>query len=59
MVNVVVDDVTAVEARLIAHDTGWHRELEETAWGTVGTVLDPDGNFVQVIHVDQQRETRT
>ena len=27
----------------------WVREVERTAWGRIGTVLDPDGNYLQVI----------
>ena len=27
----------------------WVRELERVPWGIIGTVLDPDGNYVQII----------
>jgi hypothetical protein len=47
--NFVVDDILAVEARLVAMETVWIRELERTPWGIIGTVLDPDGNYVQII----------
>ncbi len=47
--NFHVDDITVVEARLIAMEAIWVREVEATSCGIIGTVLDPDGNFVQVI----------
>jgi hypothetical protein len=47
--NVVVDDAGAVEARLIAGGAVWVRELESGRHGRIGTVLDPDGNYVQFI----------
>lgn len=27
----------------------WVRELDSTPWARIGTVLDTDGNYVQVI----------
>jgi hypothetical protein len=47
--NVVVEDAAAVEGRLIAGGTVWVRELEPGRHGLIGTVLDPDGNYVQFI----------
>lgn len=49
LLNFYVDDAAAVEARLIAMDTVWIRELDRTCWGVIGTVVDPDGNYVQII----------
>jgi hypothetical protein len=49
ILNFVVDDILAVEARLVAMETIWVRELEHTSCGVIGTVLDPDGNCVQII----------
>jgi hypothetical protein len=49
ILNFVVDDVKAVEARLVAMDAIWVRELERTPSGMIGTVLDVDGNYVQII----------
>ena len=49
ILNFYVRDILAVEARLIAMETIWIRELERTPWGMIGTVLDADGNYVQVI----------
>lgn len=45
----VVDDVLATEARLVALEVVWIRELEATPCGIIGTVLDADGNYMQVI----------
>ena len=47
--NFAVRDVLAVEAWLVETETTWIRELESTPWGTIGTVLDADGNYVQVL----------
>lgn len=49
ILNFLVEDMLAVEARLVAMETIWVRELERTSCGIIGTVLDPDGNFVQII----------
>ena len=47
--NVIVGDAAAVEAQLIARGAVWVRELEAGPCGLIGTVLDPDGNYVQFI----------
>jgi predicted enzyme related to lactoylglutathione lyase len=47
--NFHVDDVRAVEARLVEMEAIWVREIERTPWGMIGTVLDPDGNYVQIV----------
>jgi hypothetical protein len=44
-----VDDIRAAEERLVALDAVWVRELEPTRWGIIGTVLDLDGNYVQIV----------
>jgi hypothetical protein len=49
VLNFVVDDIKTVEARLIAMEAVWLRELERTPSGIIGTVLDVDGNYVQII----------
>jgi predicted enzyme related to lactoylglutathione lyase len=49
ILNFHVDDIRAVEARLVAMEATWVRELERTPWGIIGTVLDLDGNYVQII----------
>ncbi len=52
ILNFFVDDIRAVEARLVAMEAIWVRELEHTEWGMIGTVLDPDGNYVQIVEPD-------
>jgi hypothetical protein len=49
VLNFVIKDVKAVEARLVAMEAIWVRELERTPSGMIGTVLDVDGNYVQII----------
>jgi predicted enzyme related to lactoylglutathione lyase len=51
--NFHVDDVRVVEARLVAMEAVWVREIEPTPWGMIGTVLDPDGNYVQIVEPDR------
>jgi hypothetical protein len=51
IVNVLVEDAAAVEARLVAGGAVWVRELEHGACGPIGTVVDPDGNYVQFIEL--------
>jgi catechol 2,3-dioxygenase-like lactoylglutathione lyase family enzyme len=55
ILNFHVDDILAIEARLVAMEAIWVRELESTPSGIIGTVLDVDGNYVQII----QRPRRT
>jgi predicted enzyme related to lactoylglutathione lyase len=49
ILNFHVDDIGAAEARLVALGAVWVRELEPTRWGIIGTVLDLDGNCVQIV----------
>ena len=49
ILNFQVDDIRAAEARLVALEAVWVRELERTRWGIIGTVLDLDGNCVQIV----------
>lgn len=49
ILNFHVEDARAAEARLVALGAVWVRELERTRWGIIGTVVDPDGNYVQVV----------
>lgn len=47
--NLDVDDCRAVESHLKAQDVKWVREVEQESFGLIGTVADPDGNYVQII----------
>ena len=49
ILNFHVHDIRAAEARLVALEAIWVRELERTRWGIIGTVLDFDGNCVQIV----------
>jgi hypothetical protein len=49
ILNFHVDDIRTAEARLVALEAVWVRELERTRWGIIGTVLDLDGNVVQIV----------
>jgi predicted enzyme related to lactoylglutathione lyase len=49
ILNFHVDDIRTAEARLVALEAVWVRELERTRWGIIGTVLDLDGNYVQIV----------
>jgi len=52
--NFHVDDIGAVEARLVDMEAIWVREIEPTPWGMIGTVLDPDGNYLQIVEPDRE-----
>jgi hypothetical protein len=58
IVNVLVDDAAAVEDRLVAGGVVWVRELEPSPCGPIGTVVDPDGNYVQFIEPRADRPGR-
>jgi predicted enzyme related to lactoylglutathione lyase len=44
-----VADLDDAEQRLIDREVVWVREIENTSIGRIGTVVDPDGNYVQVM----------
>src|SRR3954469_21015708 len=47
--NLDVEDCRAIEAHLKQQNVTWVREVEQMPFGLIGTVSDPDGNYVQVI----------
>jgi predicted enzyme related to lactoylglutathione lyase len=49
IITFAVDDIAATEAGLIDHEVTWAREVESTPIGKIGTIVDPDGNYVQVM----------
>jgi Glyoxalase-like domain len=49
VLNFHVADIRTAEARLVALEAVWVRELERARWGIIGTVLDLDGNYVQIV----------
>jgi predicted enzyme related to lactoylglutathione lyase len=44
-----VSDLDEAESRLIDREVAWIREVEQTSIGRIGTLVDPDGNYVQVV----------
>ncbi len=51
IMNLVVDDAPAVAARLDGLGAQWVRPLEDGGPGRIGTVADPDGNYLQLLQV--------
>lgn len=51
ILNFHVDDAHATAARLNAHGVTWLVELEDRDGGVFGTLVDPDGNYVQIIEL--------
>jgi len=49
IVNLDVDDCRAFESRLEQMGATWVRKVEQMPFGLIGTVADPDGNYVQII----------
>jgi predicted enzyme related to lactoylglutathione lyase len=49
IINLNVDDCRALESHLRSQNVTWIREVEQMPFGLIGTVADPDGNYVQVI----------
>ncbi|HZB39738.1 MAG TPA: VOC family protein [Ilumatobacter sp.] len=49
IINLSVDDCRAIESHLRSQNVNWIREVEQTPHALIGTVSDPDGNYVQVI----------
>ena len=52
MVNLAVDDIDAVHARLVASGVTFTRPPEPEAWGgRVASFMDPDGNLLQLMQL--------
>ena len=49
VINLDVQDCRAIEKHLDTLHAKWIRKVEQTPFGLIGTVADPDGNYVQVI----------
>ena len=49
ILNLDVDDCRAIEKHLNAQNVTWVRKVEQMPFGLIGTLADPDGNYVQVI----------
>ena len=55
VLNFHVDDARATAERLDALGVTWLVELEERDGGLFGTLVDPDGNYVQIIELREER----
>jgi predicted enzyme related to lactoylglutathione lyase len=53
VLNFHVDDARATADHLNALGVTWLVELEERAGGLFGTLVDPDGNYVQIIELKE------
>jgi uncharacterized glyoxalase superfamily protein PhnB len=53
VLNFHVDDARATADHLNALGVTWLVELEERAGGLFGTLIDPDGNYVQIIELKE------
>jgi uncharacterized glyoxalase superfamily protein PhnB len=62
ILNFDVKDARAVAARFDATGATWHAPLEDRDGSLFGTVIDPDGNYVQIIQLSEaaraQMQTR-
>jgi hypothetical protein len=56
IINLDVTDCRAIEKQLKAQNVKWVRPVEQMPFGLIGTVSDPDGNYVQVIEWGAQPE---
>ncbi|SRR5581483_3389804 len=57
IINLNVDDCRALESHLRSQNVTWVREVEQMPFGLIGTVADPDGNYVQIIQWGAQPES--
>ncbi|MBN6054281.1 VOC family protein [Nonomuraea sp. RK-328] len=53
ILNFEVPDARAVAARLAELGVSWLAELEDRDGSLFATVLDPDGNYVQIIQLSE------
>lgn len=54
ILNFDVDDARAVAAGLDEIGVTWLAELEDRDGSLFGTVVDPDGNYVQIIQLSEE-----
>jgi predicted enzyme related to lactoylglutathione lyase len=56
IINLDADDCREIEAHLEGMGVTWVRKVEQMPFGIIGTVADPDGNYVQIIQWGAQPE---
>jgi len=49
LINLDVDDARSLESHLKQQGVTWVRPVEQAEFGLIGTLADPDGNYVQII----------
>ena len=49
LINLDVDDCRAIESHLEGLGVQWVRKVEQEEFGLIGTLADPDGNYIQII----------
>jgi|SRR6185437_8194506 len=49
IINLDVQDAEGLAGHLRQLDTKFVRDVEQESFGLIGTVADPDGNYVQII----------
>jgi predicted enzyme related to lactoylglutathione lyase len=49
IINLHVDDCRAIGQTLKSKGARFIREVEQEPFGLIGTVADPDGNYIQII----------
>lgn len=57
IINLDVSDCRKIEAHLKDLGVKWVRPVEQMPFGLIGTVADPDGNYVQIIEWGAQPES--
>jgi hypothetical protein len=53
IVNIQVDELPVLVAHLRTLDLEWIRPVERIPVGTIATVKDADGNFVNILELDE------
>ncbi len=56
VINLDVEDCRGLEGHLEQLGVTWVRKVEQMPFGLIGTVADPDGNYVQIIQWGAQPE---
>ena len=52
IINIQVDDFTVLETHLRALDLVWVRPVEQIPVGTIATLEDADGNYVNILEIN-------
>lgn len=58
MVNFDVEDAKAVGERVDAAGSPWLAPLEDRDGSQFGTIIDPDGNYVQIIQLSEEHRAQ-